>query len=81
LSTSERPKLGFPVPICHWIREKAGYERIKKAFQGAAAQQYFHGERLMRLLEEHRRGLKDNSRKLWTVYAFCVWYEIYFSGS
>ena len=53
-------------------------EQLRTAFGGPAARKYFHREELLRLLEEHRSGRKDNSRKLWTVYAFCVWYDIYF---
>ena len=28
-----------------------------------------------KLLEEHRAGKFDNSRKIWTVYIFLLWYE------
>ncbi len=80
-STSERPKVGFPVPIRHWMREGEGYHRVKKAFEGEAAKKYFHEEQLMRLLEEHKNKQKDNSRKLWVLYTFCLWYEINFPGS
>ena len=73
-----RPKLGFPVPIRVWLREDFAQEQLRTAFGGPAARKYFHREELLRLLEEHRSGRKDNSRKLWTVYAFCVWYDIYF---
>ena len=33
---------------------------------------------LVRLLDEHYRGKKDNSRKIWTVYMFLVWYGVFF---
>lgn len=75
---SERPKLGFPVPIRCWMRSDSGYEQIKRALEGKAAERYFHREKLEKLLEEHRSGHRDHSRKLWTVYTFCLWYEIYF---
>lgn len=75
---SERPKLGFPVPIRYWMRSEEGYAHIKKALEGKAAERYFHKEKLEGLLEEHRSGHCDHSRKLWTIYTFCVWYEIYF---
>ena len=32
-------------------------------------------------LDEHRAGKRDNSRKIWTVYIFLVWYDIYFNGA
>lgn len=77
---AERPKLGFPVPIRVWLRGDDAQERLLYAFRGTAAQKYFRREELLRLLEEHRNGRKDNSRRLWTVYVFCVWYDIYFRG-
>ena len=78
-ATSERPKLGFPVPIRHWICEEEGQTRLRKAFTSPAAHLYFHQEKLMELLEEHLKKHKDNSRKLWTIYTFCTWYSIYFN--
>ena len=26
----------------------------------------------------HKNGKKDNSRKIWTIYSFLVWYDEYF---
>ena len=37
-------------------------------------------EKLTALLEEHHAGKKDNSRKIWTVYMFLVWYHVYFES-
>ena len=80
LATSGRPKLGFPVPICHWMRSKEGEKRLREAFGGEASRLYFRQEKLEGLLEEHLLKRRDNSRKLWVVFCFCVWYEIYFCG-
>ena len=77
--TSSRPKLGFPVPIRHWMRSEDGQRRLREAFAGLAARQYFREESLERLLEEHLKRRCDNSRKLWLVYTFCLWYDIYFA--
>lgn len=75
---SERPKLGFPVPIRYWMRSDNGYARVREVLEGNAAEKFFYTEKLRKLLEEHRAGHQDHSRKLWTVYTFCLWYEIYF---
>lgn len=77
--TTGRPKLGFPVPIRYWLRSEDGYARVKEVLEGKTAERYFHKEKLRKLLEEHRTGHQDHSRKLWTVYTFCLWYEIYFA--
>lgn len=77
-SAATKPKLGFPVPIRVWLREDAYYNKVKAAFESPAARRYFRTEELLRLLEQHKRGKKDNSRKIWTVYMFLVWYSVYF---
>lgn len=79
LNISRRKKLGFPVPIRQWMREEGGSARLKEEFSGQAAEKYFHTEKLLELLEEHKKGRADNSRKLWTVYTFCIWYDIFFA--
>lgn len=75
----EKRKLGFPVPTRVWLRQEKYYDRVKEAFQSPISEQYFHTEELMSLLDEHRSGLADNSRKIWTVYTFLVWYDQFFS--
>ena len=75
-----RSKLGFPVPIRNWLKEEDWYENIKAAFGGETASDYFHTDYLMELLEEHKKGAADNSRKIWTVYVFLVWYHIFFES-
>ena len=66
------------MPIRVWLREDAYYNKVKAAFESPAARRYFRTEELLRLLEQHKRGKKDNSRKIWTVYMFLVWYDVYF---
>lgn len=75
-----RGKLGFPIPIRVWIKGEFGCAKIKERFTSRAAEQYFRTERLMKLLEEHINGEADNSRKIWTVYAFLVWHQVYFEN-
>lgn len=74
-------KLGFPVPIRVWMREKDWYEQIKDRFTSKTAKQFFQTDKLLGLLEEHREEKKDNSRKIWTVLMFLIWYEVYFEDS
>jgi asparagine synthase (glutamine-hydrolysing) len=76
--TANKDKLGFPVPIRVWLKEDAYYAQVKDAFTGEAAILFFHTDKLVRLLEEHRAGKRDNSRKIWTVYMFLVWYDEFF---
>ncbi|MGN1184222.1 MAG: asparagine synthase-related protein, partial [Oliverpabstia sp.] len=76
--TAQKKKLGFPVPIRVWLRMPEYYEKVRKAFSSPAACRYFRIAELERLLTEHLHGEKDNSRKIWTVYMFLVWYQVYF---
>ena len=74
-----RRKLGFPVPIRVWLREEKYYSVVKDAFKSAAAEQFFELDKLMDILDAHKSGKADYSRKIWTVYTFLVWHGVYFS--
>lgn len=73
-----RKKLGFPIPIRNWMKEEDWYRKIKILFTSDTAAAYFHTEYLLELLEDHKAGKTDNSRKIWTVLAFLVWHQIFF---
>ena len=77
-SAATKPKLGFPVPVRVWLRQQKYYDIVKAAFLSESARAYFHTDYLLHLLDEHFAGKKDNSRKIWTVYMFLVWYGEYF---
>ena len=78
--TAYRSKKGFPVPFREWIREKRYAAFLEKTFTGAAARRFFDTDKLISLLYEHVKGQKNNARTLYTVYAFLLWYEIFFEG-
>lgn len=73
-----KKKLGFPVPIRIWLRQEPYYQIVKTAFQSETAKQYFCTEELLRYLDAHKAGKADNSRKIWTIYCFLVWHQVYF---
>ena len=75
---AEKKKLGFPVPIRIWLKDEKYYNIIKKAFNSEAANKYCNTSELMKYLDDHKAGKADNSRKIWTVYMFLVWYEDFF---
>ena len=76
--TATKDKLGFPVPIREWLKEDGYYNTVKQAFLSPAAEKYFDTAKLVKMLDKHRRGKEDLSRKIWTVYTFLVWYGEYF---
>jgi len=73
-----RKKLGFPVPIRVWLQDEKYYNIVKSHFVSQVAEEYFHVSELVSLLDEHYCGKHDNSRKIWTVYMFLLWYEEFF---
>jgi asparagine synthase (glutamine-hydrolysing) len=78
---AKRPKLGFPVPMRVWLTQDCWYARVRTTFEGEAAGRFFHTRPLIALLDEHRAGHADNSRKIWNVYVFLIWYEVFFEQS
>ncbi len=81
--TAEKKKLGFPIPIRVWLREEKYYQIVKEMFTSEAAKQYFNTELLVKMLDDHKKGKNsnektDNSRKIWAVYIFLVWYDRFF---
>ena len=78
---AEKKKLGFPVPIRIWLKDEKYYNMIKKAFTSEAANKYFNTDELVKYLYEHKEVKADNSRKIWTVYMFLVWYNDFFGDS
>ena len=76
--TDSRKKLGFPIPIRVWLKQDDWYQMVMEMFTSCEAKQFFHTEKLAELLKEHKAGKKDNSRKIWTVLAFLIWYKQFF---
>lgn len=79
--TAKKKKLGFPVPIRVWLKEDKYYNIVKDKFTSPQSAQFFHTDKLVQLLDEHRAGKYDYSRKIWTVFSFLVWYDVYFSDN
>ena len=74
----EKKKLGFPVPIREWLKSPSFYEEVERTLNNATSKKYFNNKLINKLLEQHKIGKKDNYRKIWTIYCFLKWYEVYF---
>ncbi|MBW7572781.1 asparagine synthase (glutamine-hydrolyzing) [Caproiciproducens faecalis] len=79
-ATAQKKKLGFPVPTRVWLRDEKYYNVVKDAFTGTIAKQFFNTDELMKFLNDHYNGKRDNNRKIWTIFVFLIWYDIYFNG-
>ena len=74
----KKKKLGFPVPIREWMKDEDVYTEIKNTFNSEVANQYFNVKQINKLLDLHYQNKKDNYRKVWTIYCFLKWYEVFF---
>ncbi len=74
-----RPKLGFPVPTRVWLKGIM-YDWARGIIDDSAAGDLLDLPYALSLLEAHKRGDADNSRKIWTVLVFCVWHAIFVEG-
>lgn len=73
---ANKKKLGFPVPIREWLKEDDVYQEVKNMF--LESEYFFKPKKIIKLLDDHKAGKRDNSRKIWTIYTFLVWYQEYF---
>ncbi|ARK29521.1 asparagine synthase (glutamine-hydrolyzing) [Halalkalibacter krulwichiae] len=71
-----RKKLGFPVPIRHWLKSEL-YEWAVTVIYESATDEYIDKGYIRKLLEEHCQNKMDHSRKIWTVLSFMVWHQVY----
>lgn len=79
IDTAQKKKLGFPVPIRVWLKNKKYFEMVKKEFNSENSLKFFDKKILNKLLDSHFKGKEDNSRKIWTIYTFLIWYKVYFN--
>ena len=76
----KKKKLGFPVPVREWIKEGNFKEEVERALNSEIAKKYFNIDILNKMFKEHVDGKKDNYRKIWTIYTFIKWYEVFFES-
>jgi asparagine synthase (glutamine-hydrolysing) len=76
-----RAKLGFPVPIRHWLRAGELMEWSYGMIAASAAGHLVDLGAVRTMLDEHRTGSGDHSRRLWTVLIFLLWHAIFVEGS
>ena len=77
---AKRRKLGFVVPFVVWIKEEKYYKIVKEVFNKDFVSEFFDKDKINKLLDDHFNGITNNGRKVYTIYTFLKWYEIYFKG-
>jgi asparagine synthase (glutamine-hydrolysing) len=71
-----RAKLGFPVPTRHWLKD-AMYDWARAIITDSQADAFIDRAAALKLLEAHRAGPHDYSRKIWTLLVFLIWHGIF----
>ena len=78
---AKRRKLGFVVPFVLWIKEEKYYKIVKEVFNKDFVSEFFDKDKINKLLDDHFNNITNNGRKIYTIYTFLKWYEIYFKGA
>lgn len=72
----DRRKLGFPVPLRHWLsNELNGW--AKQVIKESAVDEYINKQYVLNLLDMHTTGKADYSRKIWTFLIFMIWHQVF----
>lgn len=71
-----RKKLGFPVPIRHWLKDEM-HDWAVNIIKTSQTDDVFNKQEVLHLLEEHCANKRDNSRKIWTILVYMIWHQIY----
>jgi asparagine synthase (glutamine-hydrolysing) len=79
----DRPKMGFAIPVGEWFRRDAGglgtmlRDRLSSAgaFGEAGSLLQISTRECQRLTEEHNRGLRDHSQRLYMLLVMSIWAE------
>ncbi|WP_067699277.1 asparagine synthase (glutamine-hydrolyzing) [Nocardia jejuensis] len=72
-----RPKLGFPVPLRHWLRGPELYDWARAQITESGTDHLLNKSAVLAMLEAHRTGPVDHSRRLWTLIIFMIWHGIF----
>ncbi|WP_085993332.1 asparagine synthase (glutamine-hydrolyzing) [Oceanobacillus senegalensis] len=69
-------KLGFPVPIRHWLKDEL-YDWAKELIQQSETNHLIDKSVALQLLDYHASGKRDYSRHIWTIIIFMMWHQIF----
>jgi asparagine synthase (glutamine-hydrolysing) len=74
-----RRKLGFPVPIRHWLATDM-LDWARAIVRDSQTDAILDKAAVLRLIDEHRAGPVDHSRRIWTLLVFMLWHGIFVEG-
>lgn len=68
-------KSKLEIPFGKWLRKEKWCEKVKEVFLEEYVSEFFNREAIIKLVDDHYMGKEDNSAKIYTVYAFLIWYK------
>ncbi|EHR49742.1 asparagine synthase, glutamine-hydrolyzing [Saccharomonospora marina XMU15] len=71
-----RRKLGFPVPIRVWLRDEM-YDWARGIISDSQTGDLLDKTAVLAMLDEHKAGTLDHSRRLWALLVFMLWHGIF----
>jgi asparagine synthase (glutamine-hydrolysing) len=71
-----RPKKGFGIPVARWLRGPLAplLDRLLDP-RRLERQGLFRPDAVARRIDEHRSGVRDHRKPLWTLLMFQLWYD------
>ena len=79
-SILNRPKKGFGIPVARWLRDELTPLVDRLLDPGRLDRQgLFNPQEVARRLHEHRAGVRDHRKPLWTLLMFQLWHDAWLS--
>ncbi|HKV39827.1 MAG TPA: asparagine synthase-related protein, partial [Blastocatellia bacterium] len=76
-----RGKMGFGVPIGHWLRDELkGLLQETVLSQKAESRGYFRPNVVRNMVEQHQSGKRDYAHQLWTLLMLELWHREFMDG-
>jgi len=76
-----RPKMGFPVPLGRWLREKyRGFVEEYVLSERVQSRGIFERQAVERIAAEHEQGITNHADRLWALINFELWLRQFIDG-
>jgi asparagine synthase (glutamine-hydrolysing) len=78
----DRPKMGFAVPVQHWLN--GALRPLVDRYLGESfvkRQQLFNAEYIVRIKRSYYEAKKENNYKIWHLLMFQMWYDKWMSNN
>jgi asparagine synthase (glutamine-hydrolysing) len=79
LKYTQRPKLGFGLPMADWLRDKRSFWLWEFLLKDSPVFKYVPKINIYQLLRLHQLGKTDNSMQLWSILVLEKWLKHFYS--